>query len=85
MHANLLSEPEPSFPGDSGRRVGDIEVAQFIYLLLNNQKLRDVIETITSKAVLILGRLPSVAVRLLIKKSEPGYGMLDYMKGRFPG
>lgn len=36
--------------------VDDLEVAQFIYLLLNNQKIRDVIETITSKAVLILGR-----------------------------
>jgi hypothetical protein len=36
--------------------VDNIEVAQFIYLLLNNQKLRDVIDTITSKVVLILGR-----------------------------
>ena len=36
--------------------VDNIEVAQFIYLLLNNQKVRDVIDTITSKAVLILGR-----------------------------
>ena len=132
--------------------VDNIEVAQFIYLLLNNQKLRDVIDTITSKAVLILGRfsddrkpvldairdelrkpehnylpivfdfqpstnqttietimtlasmarfviaditdarsvlqelqaiaagLPSVAVRLLIKKSEHEYGMLGYIR-----
>jgi uncharacterized protein YjbI with pentapeptide repeats len=36
--------------------VDNLEVAQFVYLLLNNQKLRDVIDTITSKAVLILGR-----------------------------
>jgi uncharacterized protein YjbI with pentapeptide repeats len=36
--------------------VDNIEVAQFIYLLLNNQAIRDVIDTITSKAVLILGR-----------------------------
>ena len=34
----------------------NLEVAQFIYLLLNNEKIRDVIDTITSKAVLILGR-----------------------------
>jgi uncharacterized protein YjbI with pentapeptide repeats len=34
----------------------NIEVAQFIYLMLNNQKIRDVIDTVTSKAVLILGR-----------------------------
>ena len=33
-----------------------LEVAQFIYLLLNNEKLRQVIDTITSKVVLILGR-----------------------------
>ena len=36
--------------------VDNIEVAQFIYLLLHNQKVREVIDTITSKAVLILGR-----------------------------
>jgi hypothetical protein len=31
-------------------------MAQFIYLLLNNDKIRNVIDTITSKVVLILGR-----------------------------
>lgn len=36
--------------------VDDLEVAQFIHLLLVNRKIRNVIETITSKAVLILGR-----------------------------
>lgn len=36
--------------------VDDLEVAQFIYLLLNNQKIRAVIDTVTAKAVLILGR-----------------------------
>jgi uncharacterized protein YjbI with pentapeptide repeats len=37
-------------------QVDDLEVAQFIYLLLNNEKIRKVIDTITSKVVLILGR-----------------------------
>ena len=132
--------------------VDNIKVAQFIYLLLNNDEIRGVIDTITSKAVLILGRfseerkpvldairdelrkpehnylpmvfdfqpstnqttletiktlasmarfviadltdarsvlmelvaivpnLPSVAVRLLIKKSAPEYGMLDFIR-----
>jgi hypothetical protein len=44
---------------DSGEpviTVDNIKVAQFIYLLLNNKEIRDVIDTITSKAVLILGR-----------------------------
>ncbi len=36
--------------------VGDLEVAQFIYLLLFNPKIRKAIDTITSKVVLILGR-----------------------------
>lgn len=36
--------------------VDNLEVAQFIYLLLNNQKIRDVVDTIAKKAVLILGR-----------------------------
>jgi uncharacterized protein YjbI with pentapeptide repeats len=46
----ITSEGEPDITVDN------IEVAQFIYLLLHNEKLRDVIDTITSKAVLILGR-----------------------------
>lgn len=43
-------------PGATELFVEDIEVAQFIYLMLNNQKVKNVIEAITSKAVLILGR-----------------------------
>jgi hypothetical protein len=43
-----LDEPEVT--------VDNIEVAQFIHLLLHNEKIRHVIDTITSKAVLILGR-----------------------------
>ncbi len=51
--------------------VDDLEVAQFIYLLLNRRKLRDVITTLGEKAVLILGRfterkalLDSIATKL---------------------
>ena len=36
--------------------VDNLEVAQFIYLLLSNDKIRKVIDGITSKLVLILGR-----------------------------
>jgi hypothetical protein len=36
--------------------VDNLEVAQFIYLLLNNDRIRHVIDTITAKLVLILGR-----------------------------
>jgi hypothetical protein len=43
-------------PHEQEITVDNLEVAQFIYLLLNNSKIRHVIDTITSKAVLILGR-----------------------------
>lgn len=43
-------------PGDPQVTVDDIEVAQFVYLLLNNKKIRNVIHTIGRKGVLILGR-----------------------------
>jgi uncharacterized protein YjbI with pentapeptide repeats len=36
--------------------IDDLEVAQFVYLLLRNEKVRRVIDAITSKVVLILGR-----------------------------
>jgi Pentapeptide repeats (8 copies) len=45
--------------------VDDVEVAQFIYLMLNNQKVREVINTITSKAVLILGRFTEERKKVL--------------------
>ena len=46
----ITYEDEPTITVDN------IEVAQFIYLMLHNQNIRDVIDNITSKAVLILGR-----------------------------
>lgn len=42
--------------GEPEITVDNLEVAQFIYLLLNNQKIRAVIDTIAKKVVLILGR-----------------------------
>jgi len=43
-------------PGKPAVTVDNLEVAQLIYLILNNNAIRDVIDTITSKMVLILGR-----------------------------
>jgi hypothetical protein len=37
-------------------QLDNLEIAQFIYLLLNNEKIRDMIDTLGKKAVLILGR-----------------------------
>jgi len=42
--------------GQSRITVDNIEVAQFMHLLLTNQKIRDVIDTIGKKGVLLLGR-----------------------------
>ncbi len=42
-------------PGEPEVTVDNVEVAQFVYLLLHNEKIRDVIDTVTSKVVLILG------------------------------
>ena len=52
IQSNLVITPSDESP----IQVDNLEVAQFIYLLLNNQKIRSVIDTITSKVVLILGR-----------------------------
>jgi len=47
----IVTRPdEPTITTDS------LDVAQFIHLLLNNRKVREVLDTITSKVVLILGR-----------------------------
>jgi hypothetical protein len=51
--------------GEPEITVDNIEVAQFVYLLLHNQKVRDVIDTITSKAVLILGRFTDERKKVL--------------------
>ena len=52
IQSNLILTP----PNEPTITVDNLEVAQFIYLLLNNEKIRDVIDTITTKVVLILGR-----------------------------
>lgn len=52
-------------PGESDITIDNLEVAQFIYLLLNNEKVRDVIDTVTSKVVLILGRFMDERKKIL--------------------
>lgn len=41
---------------DSIISIDNLELAQFIYLILNNSKIKNIIDTLTSKVVLILGR-----------------------------
>jgi uncharacterized protein YjbI with pentapeptide repeats len=56
--------------------VDNLEVAQFIYLILHNEKIRDVINTIGQKGVLILGRFgerKTILEALRKKLREIGY------------
>jgi hypothetical protein len=57
--------------------VDNIEIAQFVYLLLHNEKIRDVIDTIGKKGVLLLGRFTEgrmvVLERLREKLRDLGY------------
>ena len=50
--------------------VDNIEVAQFIYLLLHNEKIRDVIDTIGKKGVLLLGRFTEGRMLILERLRE---------------
>lgn len=44
------------YGGEQTITVDDLEVAQFVYMLSSNRRIRQVIDTVTSKVVLILGR-----------------------------
>jgi hypothetical protein len=63
--------------GEPTVTVHNIEVAQFIYLLLHNEKIRDVIDTIGKKGVLLLGRFTegrmAVLERLRDKLRDLGF------------
>jgi len=46
--------------------VDNLEIAQFIYILLYNEKIREVIDEVTSKVVLILGRFTPLERKLVL-------------------
>jgi len=59
--------------------VDNIKVAQFIYLILNNEQIQDAINALTSKTVLILGRFASPerkAILDALKNGLRGYNLL---------
>lgn len=83
---NLLGEPRDQSNmiikatlEEPGITIDDLEVAQLIFLLLNNPKIREVLESVTSKTVLILGRfteerkkvLDALRTRLRIRNFVP--------------
>ncbi len=66
--------------------VDNIELAQFLYLMINNVRLRDVIKTITSKVVLILGNFSVVRkekldqIREILRTQDVIPVMFDFEK-----
>ncbi|NJL40555.1 MAG: pentapeptide repeat-containing protein [Leptolyngbyaceae cyanobacterium SM1_4_3] len=66
--------------------VDDLEIAQFIYLLLRNEKIRNVIDNMVQRAVLILGRftpereLVLNAIREELRKSNYLPILFDFEK-----
>jgi uncharacterized protein YjbI with pentapeptide repeats len=56
--------------GEPEVTVDNIEVAQFVYLLLHNEKIRDVIDTVGRKGVLLLGRFTAGRIAILERLRE---------------
>jgi len=56
--------------GEPEVTVDNIEVAQFVYLLLHNEKIRDVIDTVGKKGVLLLGRFTEGRIAVLERLRE---------------
>jgi uncharacterized protein YjbI with pentapeptide repeats len=82
IQSNLVATP----PGQSAIQVDNLEVAQFVYLLLKNERVRQVIDTITSKVVLILGRFTAErkavldAIRAALRKRDYLPILFDFQK-----
>jgi pentapeptide repeat protein len=83
--SNLVIRANPQDPAVS---VDDLEIAQFVYLLLHNDKIRNVIETVGKKAVLILGRFTAErkavldAVRELLRRRGYVAMLFDFAPSR---
>jgi hypothetical protein len=56
--------------GEPEVTVDDLEVAQFVYLLLHYEKIRDVIDTVGKKGVLLLGRFTEGRIVVLERLRE---------------
>jgi uncharacterized protein YjbI with pentapeptide repeats len=82
VQSNLVITPLEESPIE----VDNLEVAQFIYLLLNNEKIRSVVDTITSKVALVLGRFTPErkpvldAVREVLRKRDYLPVLFDFAK-----
>lgn len=75
QHDLVITAPE-----EPAVTVDDLELGQFIYLLLRNERIRSAIDTITSRVVLILGSFSAERKRVLDRLREelrgPGFGLV---------
>ena len=58
--------------------VDNLEIAQFLYLIISNSKIKSVIETLTSKIVLILGRFTPER-KLVLNRLKEELATLNYV------
>jgi uncharacterized protein YjbI with pentapeptide repeats len=56
--------------GEPEVSVDNIQVAQFVYLLLRNENIRDVIDTVGRRGVLLLGRFTEGRIAVLMRLRE---------------
>jgi hypothetical protein len=77
VQKNLTITP----PDQPAIMVDNLKIAQFIYLLLNNAEIRDAIDTIARKAVLILGRFtpPRKAVLDALREALRTHGYVPIL------
>lgn len=59
--------------------IDNLEVAQFVYLLLDSKKIRHVFDTITSKVVLILGRFTQLDRKAVLDAIREELRKRDYV------
>lgn len=62
-------------------KVDDLEIAQFLYMFISNEKIRNIITSLTSKVVLILGRFTNERLEILegIKKRLTELGFIPVL------
>lgn len=59
--------------------VDNIKVAQFVYLFINNQEIREAIDTLTSKTVLILGHFATPDRKAILDTIKDGLRKYDLL------
>jgi uncharacterized protein YjbI with pentapeptide repeats len=59
--------------------VDNIKVAQFIYLILNNEEIQNAINALTSRTVLILGRFTTPARKVILEALKNGLREYDLL------